>query len=164
MLKTKLLHPEILSTLAAAGHLAKVLISDVNYPSSTRPNPRAKVVWANFTPGVVDACTILRLIADLLPIEAVTVMAPAKSGAYAMAHDPPIWAEYRQILRQTADFTADFAEKPKPEFNAEAQGDDLALVIATAETQIYANILLTIGVVQPEIVQPEVVQSRKESI
>jgi len=148
MLKTKLLHPEILGGLAAAGHLAKILISDGNYPSSTKPHPRAKVVWANFTPGVVDACTILRLICGLVPIESVDVMALAESGQYAMTGDPPIWQEYRKILRETADFRGELVERQKREFNLEAQGEDLALVIATGETQIYANILITIGVVQ----------------
>ena len=148
MLKTKLLHPEMLGGLASAGHLAKVLISDGNYPSSTVPNPRAKVVWANFTPGVVDACTVLRLVCGQIPIEAVEVMAPARSGMYAMQNDPPIWDEYRKILREAADFRGELIEHQKPEFNAQARSENLALVIATAETQIYANILLTVGVVQ----------------
>jgi L-fucose mutarotase len=148
MLKAKLLHPEILGSLASAGHLATILIADGNYPSGTKPNPRAKIVWANFTPGVVDACTILRLISALVPVEAAEVMAPAKSGPYAMANDPPIWQEYRRILRETADFRGDFLQRQKTEFNRDTQSEDLALVIATAETQIYANILITIGVVQ----------------
>jgi L-fucose mutarotase len=148
MLRSKLLHPEILAGLASAGHLAKVLISDGNYPSSTKPNPRAKIVWANFTPGIVDACTILRLVCGLVPIETVQVMAPARSGMYAMDHDPPIWDEYRKILRQEASFHGELVQLQKPQFNAQAQSEDLALIVATAETQIYANILLTIGVVQ----------------
>jgi L-fucose mutarotase len=148
MLKTTLLHPEILGGLAAAGHLARVLISDGNYPSNTKPNPRAKIVWANFTPGVVDACTILKLVSAIVPVEAVHVMAPARSGMYAMSHDPPIWQDYRKILKETAGFEGKLIELQKPEFNVEAKSEDVALVIATAETQIYANILITIGVVQ----------------
>jgi L-fucose mutarotase len=148
MLRSKLLHPEILGGLASAGHLAKVLISDGNYPSSTKPNPRAKIVWANFTPGVVDGCTILRLVSQIIPVEAVEVMAPAKTGQYAMTEDPPIWNEYRKILREHADFRGEFQQLQKQAFNARTRSEDLGLVIATAETQIYANILLTIGVVQ----------------
>jgi L-fucose mutarotase len=148
MLKTSLLHPEILGGLAAAGHLARVLISDGNYPSNTKPNPRAKLVWANFTPGVVDACTILKLVSAVVPVEAVHVMAPARSGMYAMSHDPPIWQDYRKILKEVAGFEGKLIELRKPEFNVEAKSEDVALVIATAETQIYANILITIGVVQ----------------
>jgi L-fucose mutarotase len=148
MLKTKLLHPEILASLAASGHLAKVLISDGNYPSSTKPNPRAKVVWANFTPGVVDACTILKLLCELVPIEAVEVMAPALEGAYAMKTDPPIWRDFRAILASQSDFRGELTQLDKPAFNERAREEDVSLVIATAETQIYANIMLTIGVVR----------------
>jgi len=148
MLKGKLLHPEILGGLAAAGHLATILIADGNYPSATKPNPRAKIVWANFTPGVVDACTILQLVCGVVPIESVHLMAPAKTGPYAMASDPPIWQQYRKILRESADFQGDFILQQKPEFNRQTQSEDLALVIATAETQIYANILITVGVIQ----------------
>jgi L-fucose mutarotase len=35
MLKTKLLHPEILSVLGSNGHSAKILIADSNFPFST---------------------------------------------------------------------------------------------------------------------------------
>ncbi|HEY1922969.1 MAG TPA: RbsD/FucU family protein [Tepidisphaeraceae bacterium] len=148
MLKTKLLHPEILGSLASAGHLAKILISDGNYPSSTKPNPRAKIVWANFTPGVVDACTILGLVCGLVPVEAVEVMAPAKTGMYAMKNDPPIWKQYREILRKQAGFRGALVELQKFQFNVQARSEDVGLIIATAETQIYANILITIGVVR----------------
>jgi len=148
MLKIPVLHPEILSALGSAGHLSKVLISDGNYPHSTRPNPRAKIVWANFIPGVIDAVTALQIVARLVPIEEVDVMQPAKSGAYTMANDPPIWADFRKVLAEESDFRGQLGQWQKPEFNERACGPDLALVIATAETQIYANVLITIGVVR----------------
>jgi L-fucose mutarotase len=148
VLKIPVLHPEILSALGSAGHLGKILISDGNYPHNTRPNPRAKIVWANFTPGVVDAVTILKLVAQLVPIEAVDVMEPQRSGAYAMAADPPIWANFRRVLAEESDFRGELSPWQKPEFNERARGDDVCLVIATAEMQIFANVLLTIGVVR----------------
>lgn len=148
MLKGRVLHPEILSALGAAGHLGKVLISDGNYPHSTRPNPRAKVVWANFVPGVVDAVTVLKMVSDLIPIEKVEVMEPERSGAYAMAEDPPIWTEFRRVLRERSDFRGELTPLTKPDFNVQARAEDVCLVIATAETQIFANALVTIGVVR----------------
>ncbi len=148
MLKTKVLHPEILAALGAAGHLGKVLISDGNFPHNTNPNPRAKIVWANFMPGVVDAATMLRLVTELIPIEAVEVMAPARSGIYAMKTDPPVWDEYRKILREHSDFRGELTQLAKAPFNEQAAKPDVFLVIATAETALYANVLITIGVVQ----------------
>jgi L-fucose mutarotase len=148
MLKTSVLHPEILSALGSAGHLSKVLISDGNYPHSTRSNPRAKIVWANFVPGVIDAVTALKMICDVVPVEAVEVMAPAKTGLYAMAEDPPIWASFRKVLKERANFTGELQGLQKTEFNQQANSPDTCLVIATAETQIWANIIITIGVVK----------------
>jgi L-fucose mutarotase len=148
MLKTSVLHPEILRALGAAGHLSKVLISDGNYPHSTRSNPAAKIVWANFMPGVIDAVTALKIICEVVPVEAVAVMEPARTGLYAMATDPPIWADFRQVLKERAGFTEDFQPLQKPEFNQLANSPDLCLVIATAETRIWANCIVTIGVVR----------------
>ena len=148
MLKIPVLHPEILAALGSAGHLAKVLISDGNYPHNTKPNPRAKIVYANFVPGVVSATTALEMVCDLVPIEAAAVMAPDKTGEYAMNEDPPIWAEFRKILRDRSDFRGELTPLFKPPFNEQARSDDTCLVIATAEQRIWSNILLTIGVVR----------------
>jgi L-fucose mutarotase len=41
MLQYKLIHPQILAALAAAGHGSTVLIADGNYPFSTAANPQA---------------------------------------------------------------------------------------------------------------------------
>jgi len=148
MLRTSVLHPEILAALGGAGHSGKILISDGNYPHGTRANPRAKIVWANFVPGIVDAVTALKMVCDLVPVEAVEVMEPARTGLHAMTGDPPIWEAFRKVLKERANFTEAFIPLQKPEFNRQAMSVDLCLVIATAETQIWANCLITIGVVK----------------
>ena len=148
MLKLPVLHPEILSSLASAGHLSRVLISDGNYPHATAPNPRAKIVWANFCPGVVDAVTLLGVVAELVPIEFVHVMQPAREGAGAMSEDPPIWGLFRKVLEARSNFRDEFIQLKKPQFNELAHGEETTLVIASAEIAIYANILITIGVVR----------------
>lgn len=146
MLKIPVSHPEILRALGSAGHLSKVLISDGHYPHATHPNPRAPIVWANFAPGLLDAVTVLKLVATLVAIEEVTVMEPHRTGPYAMQDDPPIWKRFEQVLREHSDFRGAMTPLPKPQFNAAARSDDLCLVIATGETEIYANILITLGV------------------
>ena len=148
MLKLPVLHPEILAALGSAGHLSKVLISDGNYPHNTKPNPRARIVWANFIPGVVSATTALEMVCGLVPIEKAEVMAPDTSGEYAMSEDPPIWADFRQILSTRSDFRGELTPLFKPQFNEQARSDDLCLIVATAEQRIWSNILLTIGVVR----------------
>ena len=147
MLKIPVSHPEILHALGSAGHLSKILISDGHYPHGTHPNPRAKIVWANFTPGLIDAVTMLKIVADLVPIEKIEVMEPHRDGPYAMKENPPIWKRFEEILRTHSDFRGPMTPLQKPQFNAQARSDDVCLVIATGEMEIYANILITIGVV-----------------
>jgi len=139
MLRTPLLHPEILRALAHAGHGSQVLIADGNYPFVTRSHPLAARVYLNLTPGVLGATEVLQAIAPAIPIEAAHVMATADGS------EPPIWADFRQLL------PADTPLQPLERFAfyEAASQSDVALVIATAEQRVYANLLLTIGVVPP---------------
>ncbi len=139
MLKTKLLHPEILAALGAAGHGGRVLIADGNYPFSTRANPDAPRVYLNLAPGLMTVTDVLKVLVESIPIEAAHVMQPAD------ATEPPIWGEFRQILPEAVPLQA----LGRFEFYDAADERETALVIATGEQRIYANILLTIGVVLP---------------
>jgi L-fucose mutarotase len=138
LLRYQLLHPEILAALGGAGHGSQILIADGNYPFETRSNPTARRVFLNLAPGLLTATDVLAVLADAIPIEAAHVMVP-DSG-----EEPPIFGEFRSIL---ADMELYILRRF--EFYDAARGPDLALVIATGERRIYANILLTIGVVAP---------------
>ncbi len=139
MLKTRLLHPEILAALGEAGHGAQVLIADGNYPLATRSNPDAYRVFLNLAPGQLTVTDVLDVIADAIPVEAACVMGPDDGT------EPSIYADFRRILPDT-----ELERLGRFEFYDMARGPDTALAIATGEQRIYANILLTIGVVMPE--------------
>ncbi|WP_395092434.1 RbsD/FucU family protein [Armatimonas sp.] len=138
MLKTRLIHPEILCALAMAGHRAKVLITDGNYPHSTKSNPTATKVFLNLAPGCVKVTEVLDALTHAIPIESAEVM-QSEDGT-----EPPIWSEFRTLLPEIP-----LTERPLPEFYQAAITSDVALVIATGEQQPYANLLLTIGVLWP---------------
>lgn len=138
MLQYKLLHPEILEALGQAGHGAMVLIADGNYPLATRSHRDAKRVYLNLAPDLVTATDVLRVLVEATPIEAAHVMTP-DSG-----EEPAIFAEFRELLPGV-----ELQPHGRFEFYDAARGPDLALAIATGERRIYANILLTIGVVPP---------------
>lgn len=139
MLKTNLLHPEILAALGGSGHGGRVLIADGNYPFNTRAHPNARRVYLNFVPGKLNAVEVLEGIVGAIPIERADVMIPADGS------EPPIFAEFRHLL------PADIALQPNERFAFYdlARDPDCCLVIATGEQRIYANILLTIGIVPP---------------
>ncbi len=147
MLKTPLLHPQILSALGRGGHSSKVLIADGNYPAWTRRGPNAEVVNLNLAADLLKATDVLDLILQSIPVEAAVVMAPNKTGPYKLTRDPPIFAEYQTLL----DTWAAGNKLKKVErfaFYDAASTPDVCLAIATGESRIYANILLTIGVVR----------------
>jgi L-fucose mutarotase len=139
MLKTQLLHPEILAALGGAGHGSKVLIADGNFPFGTGANPSAKRVYLNLAPGLLTVTDVLRVLVEAIPVEAAEVMQPASGD------EPSIFADFRSILPQGVDFK----RLGRFEFYDVARERDTALVIATGEQRIYANILLTVGVVMP---------------
>ena len=147
MIQGKLIHPQILAALARAGHGSKVLISDGNYPHWTARGANAEVVYLNLTPGVPGVCDVLKVLTTAIPIEHAAVMATLKSGPYALDKDPEIWVESRQILSQT-DSKGDLAQIERFAFYEAAGAPDVCLTIATGEQRIYANLLLTIGVVR----------------
>jgi len=139
MLKFQLLHPQILEALGAAGHGAQVLIADGNYPLLTRSNPSARHVYLNLAPGLVTVTDVLKVMVEAIPIEAARVMGPDTG------EEPSIYNDFRAILNPglTLERLGRF------EFYDAAREYDTALAIATGEQRIYANILLTIGVIPP---------------
>jgi L-fucose mutarotase len=138
MLRYQLLHPEILAALGGAGHGSQILIADGNYPFETRSNPQARRVFLNLAPGLLTATDVLSVLVDAIAIEAAHVMVPD------VGEEPPIFGEFRSILSNLELYIL-----RRFEFYDAARSPDLALVIATGERRMYANILLTIGVVPP---------------
>lgn len=136
MLTTKLIHPGILAALGSMGHGSKVLIADGNYPFSTNSNPAAAHVYLNLRPGLISVTDALDAVVSAIPVEAAHVMQPADGST------PDIFAEFDALLAgQTLQRLERFA------FYDFARQPDVGLVIATGETRIYANIMLTIGVI-----------------
>ncbi len=149
MLKQQLNHPQILEALAAAGHGSKILITDGNYPASTTLGENADLVHLNLCPGRLTGTEVLEAICSAVPIEGAAVMETLKEGPYAMTEDPSIWAEFRTIL-DAAGNKIEFEQIERFAFYDAAGEPEVALVIQTGEQRIYANLLLTIGVVLPE--------------
>lgn len=136
MLKQKLIHPQILEVLASAGHGSRVLIADGNYPATTELGENADLVYLNLTPGKPSVTEVLEVLLSAIPVEEAAVMVP-DSGP-----EPAIFKEFRQLLPQL-----ELSELGRFEFYEEAGSPSTCLTIVTGEQRIYANLLLTIGVV-----------------
>lgn len=148
MLKHRLTHPRINEVLGRAGHHAKVLIADGNYPASTTLGPHAELVSLNLTPGLVTVRQVLEVLVTAIPIEAAHVMGIPPDDPYAAKGDPPVWTEFRETL-DAAHVHVPLEPIQKWDFYEAVAGRDHVLTIQTADQALWANLLLTMGVRQP---------------
>jgi L-fucose mutarotase len=145
MLNHGLIHPKILEVLGRAGHHAKVLIADGNYPASSTLGPNAEQVSLNLAPGIVTCTQVLEALVSAIPIEAAYTMDYEKTGPYALRSDPPVWAEYRAVFKK-AKRPLQLQPVEKWEFYKQVATPDHVLTIQTGDRQRFANLLLVMGV------------------
>src|SRR5258706_760689 len=100
MLKTQLLHPDILRVCAQAGHHSRILIADGNYPASAKRGPRAELVSLQLSPGIPTVAQVLSALLSVIAVDAVNTMGIAPDDPYAKFGEPNAWAEYRQIVKR----------------------------------------------------------------
>ncbi|HIV14680.1 MAG TPA: RbsD/FucU transporter [Candidatus Avisuccinivibrio pullicola] len=139
MLKTPIIHPELLSELGKCGHKAQILIADSNYAFKANVGPEATVVYLNLAPGLLNADVILEKLLSVINVESALMMeAPAD-------FDNTAAAAYAALLGPDVPLTFtgrwDFYDKVK--------SPATTLVIASGEGRRFANLLLTVGVVKP---------------
>lgn len=148
MLKHQLIHPEINAIIGRAGHHSKILIADGNYPASSTLGPNAELVSLNLAPGLVTVSQVLETLLTAIPIDIVNTMGIPADDPYAGQGDPPVWAEYRQILKD-AGSEVELEPIQKWDFYEAVASRDLVLTIQTGDQALWANLLLSIGVRKP---------------
>jgi L-fucose mutarotase len=144
MLKHHLIHPRINEILGRAGHHAKILIADGNYPASTKKGPNAELVSLNLSPGVVTVAQALRAVLSAMPVDAVNTMGIPADDPYAKFGEPPVWMEFRQILKE-ARLKLRLEPILKWDFYKAVESPDHVLTIQTADQALWANVLLSVG-------------------
>ena len=144
MLKTTLLHPDILRIVARGGHHSRILIADGNYPAATKKGPNAELVCLQLTPGVPTVAQVLRTLLSALPIDHVNTMGIPPDDSYAQQGEPPVWAVYRDIIAESGE---KLTLEPilKWDFYQHVESPDHILTIQTADQSLWANVLLTLG-------------------
>jgi L-fucose mutarotase len=144
MLKHQLIHPKINDVLGRAGHHAKILIADGNYPASTKKGPNAEIVCLNLSPGVVTCAQVLRAILSAIPIDHVNTMGIPADDPYAKHGEPPVWKEFRQIVKE-AGLNIEMEPILKWDFYKAVESADHVLTVQTADQALWANVLLSVG-------------------
>lgn len=144
MLKHDLIHPRINEVLGRAGHHSTILIADGNYPAWNKKGPNAELVCLNLSPGVVSCSQALRAILSAVAIDRVNTMGIPADDPYAQKGEPPVWADYRRILKESG---SELSLEPimKWDFYQAVASPDHVLTIQTGDQALWANILLTMG-------------------
>jgi len=137
MIKSKIIHPELLGILAKCGHKTKILIADANYSFVTNSSPAAEIIYLNFAPGMLASTDVLAGVSEMINIESASMM------AWPAEFNNTIIEDYKPLLAN--DIVIDYLDRP--DFYSAVKSNDTLLVIATGEQRRFANILLTVGVV-----------------
>lgn len=148
MLNHQLIHPKINEVLGRAGHHAKILIADGNYPASTKKGPHAEVVCLNLSPGVVTVAQALRTVLSAVPVDAIETMGIPADDPYAQTGEPTVWNEYRQVVKQSG-LKLKLNPILKWDFYKAVESPDHVLTIQTGDQALWANVLITMGARKP---------------
>lgn len=147
MLRYELLHPGLVGALAAAGHGSRVLLADANYPHSTGARAGVERVHLNLRPGLLTVDQVLEVLLDAVPVESAAVMVPGgvEGDVVAAGEEIPAHTGYRELLGPDVGWQ----ELDRFAFYDAARSDDVAVLVATGDQRVYANLLLTLGVRTP---------------
>ena len=144
MLKHKLIHPQINEILGRAGHHSKILIADGNYPACSKIGPNADLISLNLMPGLVTVAQVLEAILSAVAVDAINTMGIPADDPYAQQGDPPVWGEYRDVIK---DAGLDLTLEPiqKWDFYDAVNSEDHVLTVQTGDQALWANVLITMG-------------------
>jgi L-fucose mutarotase len=144
MLNHQLIHPKINEVLARGGHHSCILLADGNYPAWNKKGPNAEVISLNLSPGVITVVQALRAILSAVPVDVVNTMGIPPDDAYAQKGEPPVWQEYRQVIKE-AGLKLPITPILKWDFYKVVESPDHILTIQTGDQALWGNVLLTMG-------------------
>jgi L-fucose mutarotase len=134
VISAPIIHPVILTALAAAGHRSTVLVADANYAVSTTIGVNAEVVYLNLEPGSPRIERVVELIAAMVPVESrLSMLIPSDDLGAAQEDVDKVIGRNVPHERVTRE-----------EFYAATRSESLALCIVTGDTRRFGNVLLTI--------------------
>jgi L-fucose mutarotase len=136
---SSILSPDLLKVLMEMGHGDEIVLADGNFPAASVAQRLIRSDGNQVSP-------LLEAILKLLPLDPfverpVALMAVVQGDST----QPTIWEEYRQIIQNHEKFS-DFEYVERFAFYERARR--AYAVVATSETAVYANIILTKGLVR----------------
>jgi L-fucose mutarotase len=131
--------PELMDLLMKMGHGDHLVLADGNFPADSNAQ---RIVRADGH----DLITVLDAVLKFLPIDTyvddpVQVMQPVDDNI----PEPPIWADFRKSLKAAEERDIELTLVERFEFYERAK--NAYGIVATSETALYANVILSKGVV-----------------
>jgi L-fucose mutarotase len=134
-----LLSPELLMILRAMGHGDEIAIVDANFPARTNAKRLIRL-------DGLDASQTLAALLSVLPLDSF-VKAPA-NGMQVVGKPkeiPPAIADFQKLVDRLAGFPVRIGRIERFAFYERAKS--CFAIIATGDRRLYANIILTKGVI-----------------
>ena len=136
-----ILSPELLAHLRAMGHGDELAIVDANFPAQ-------RVAQRLVRLDGVSSTHVLTAVLSLLPLDTYVDAAAHVMQVVGSEDAPPIATEYRDIVvKQSGSAFGQLGVIERHAFYERAARS--YLVIATGETKLYGNVILTKGVIPP---------------
>lgn len=136
----KAISPALMHVLMSMGHGDEIVLADGNFPSAS--NARILV-----RADGIGVCVLLRAIMQFFPLDTfVNDHAVVMAVVDSEADEPPIWNEFRNVLREAERREVSLTPIERYEFYDRAR--KAYCVAATGEEALYANLILKKGVVQ----------------
>lgn len=134
-----IISPELMMVLMKMGHGDELVIADGNFPADSNAQ---RIVRCDGH----SATVMLENILELLPLDTyVPSPAAVMQPVEPTADEPPIWAEFRELMNRHEDREVTIEQVERFEFYERAKR--AYAIIATSETSLYANLILKKGVV-----------------
>jgi L-fucose mutarotase len=133
-----ILSPELLKVIAEMGHGDELVLGDGNFPSAALAQ-RLVRADGHGIPELLDA------LLQFFPLDTFVECPVALMDTGDPNLRPPVWQEYSKcILRREGDHRVELVER----FAFYERTKNAYAVVASGETELYANIILKKGVVQ----------------
>lgn len=131
-----ILSPELVKILMEAGHGDSIVLADANFPAASCARRLVRGDGLSI-PALLDALLVLFPVDTYEPYP-VEVMEPGDTSK------PSIWTAYRSILHRHG-MTAEWKQVSRFDFYNHAR--NAFAIVATGETALFGNIILTKGVI-----------------
>ena len=137
---SNLLSPELLKTLMEMGHGDELVLGDGNFPATSHAQRLIRADGHNI-PMMLDA------ILPLFPLDYAADFAAVLMDGHNT--EPAIWNNYKEILSAYSDGDKPFLVISKLDFYERAK--NAYCVIATGESERFANLIIRKGVINCEL-------------